>query len=284
MTTAAVLGASELGATVARLLAEAESFGRVVIVDRDGDKAKGKALDLLQSGPVEGYDTRIEARAVLEAVGHCDAVVVADPPELASTPLLPSTIEEVCRSIARSTEGPVIVALSEPAGLIEAAMRHGMPRDRVLGSVSLAFAGAVKRLLAEDLHCRAADVALSVLGTPPREGIVPQSSVTCGGAPLERFGTPLRRAVEAARRRALGPVALAAAARRALHALSSGGTFLSAVVGLDGEFGYRGIALSVPLRLSSGRIDSIVEHDLDPIDRVAFDAAAERRRRGGGIR
>ena len=57
--TIAVIGAGELGATLARRLAAGEVFRRVLLLDPDVGKAKGKALDILQSGPVEGFDTLV---------------------------------------------------------------------------------------------------------------------------------------------------------------------------------------------------------------------------------
>jgi malate/lactate dehydrogenase len=57
---------------------------------------------------------------------------------------------------------------------------------------------------------------------------------------------------------------------------------LPVFVFLAGEYGHRGIALAVPARLCGGRLDTVVEFALEPVDRVAFDTAAERRRQGQG--
>src|SRR4030095_16145716 len=76
----AILGAGDLGAAVARRAAEQEIVREVLLADADEGRAKGKALDLLQSGPVEGYDTRIAGASDLPE--GMDATVVADPPEL----------------------------------------------------------------------------------------------------------------------------------------------------------------------------------------------------------
>src|SRR5262249_58608248 len=79
--TIAVIGAGELGATLARRLAAGESFRRVLLLDPDPGRARGKALDILQSGPVDGFDTRVEG-GPLERMGEVDAVAIADPPAL----------------------------------------------------------------------------------------------------------------------------------------------------------------------------------------------------------
>jgi malate/lactate dehydrogenase len=73
-------------------------------------------------------------------------------------------------------------------------------------------------------------------------------------------------------------VALAAAATRVLRALGgSRPSILSVLVVLRGEYGHRGVAVAVPARLTCGRVDSVLEVPLDPVDRVAFDRAAQQR-------
>ncbi len=281
MNTVAIQGAGELGATLSRMLAERELCRRVVLVDPDEGRAKGKALDLRQSGPVEGYDTWLDGVSVLEAAGECDAVVFADAPVFSgATPALPSTLDELARSASRVTTGPVVVASADAAAFVEMAVRSGLPRNRVLGSAGAAFAGVVRRGLAAELGARSVDVSVGVLGAPPGEGIVPFGTATCGGIPVERLSpVAARRVLDAARRRILGPVALAAAAARILAALEGSGGIAPVTVVLDGEYGHRGIALTVPGRLGHGRLERVIEVPLEPVDRAAFDRAAERRRR-----
>jgi malate/lactate dehydrogenase len=111
---------------------------------------------------------------------------------------------------------------------------------------------------------------------------VPQVSATVAGVPVEKVSAPaFRRALASLDVRAGGPVALAAAALRVLRALGgSRATMLPVVARLDGEYGHRRVALAVPARLRSGRLEAIVEVALDPVDRVAFDNAADRRAAG----
>ena len=101
---------------------------------------------------------------------------------------------------------------------------QGRKRDRVLGSASLAVAGALRRHLANDLEAQPREVCLTVLG-----------------------------------------------------ALSgSAATVLPVITRLEGEYGHRGPVVAVPARLGRGRLQSVVEVPLDPVERVAFDNAAER--------
>jgi malate dehydrogenase len=281
MKSIAILGAGELGATLARGVAEAEIARLVLLVDTDEGKARGKALDLLQSGPVEGYDTAIEGRAALVAADAPDVVVVADPPELADASA------EAARVFGANLaslvgKGLLVVAGSFGPAIVEAAAQKTLPRERVLGTAPLAWAGALRRSLADELRIRAQDVALTLLGLPPGYLVLPQGGVTVGAVPLESVSpVARRRAVEALRRRRLGPVALAAAASVVLEALATRSrALLPLLVRLNGEYGHRGVALAAPVRLGGGQMESVVELMLEPVDRVAMDNAAQRRFEG----
>ena len=78
MTTACIIGAGELGGAVAHALARGERVGRVVLIDAAGGVAAGKALDIQQSGAVEGFHTQLAGTDDLTRVTGCDVCVVAD--------------------------------------------------------------------------------------------------------------------------------------------------------------------------------------------------------------
>jgi malate dehydrogenase len=274
----AILGAGELGATFARRLAEREGARQIVLVDANEGKARGKALDLLQSGPVEGYDTEVIGAASLPE--GCDVVVAADPPELEgrSSRDARSWVADVAPRLGRA---PFLVAGEHGPTLVDAAVRAGVPRERALGSAPVAWTAALRRSLSRETGAIAADLGLAVLGLPPEHVVVPGRGLTVSGLPWEPGASALRRALEGARRRTLGPVALAVAADRVLRALlGPPGPVLPAWARLDGEYGHRGIALAVPVRLGSGRIQAVVEVPLEPVERVAFDNAAQKREEG----
>jgi malate dehydrogenase len=278
----AVLGAGDLGATLARRIAEQELARRVVLVDPDEGKAKGKALDLMQSGPVEAYDVTIEGAAQLDGAKTWDAVLFADPADLPDAEAV-ARAREILPLLASSPDTIVLVTGNRPAALVEALTSQGLKRDRVLGTASLAVAGALRRHLAHDLEAQPREVCLTVLGAPPDLVVVPRGSVSISGLPVELLSpVALRRALAAVGARSLGPVALAAAGARVLDALSgSAVSVLPVVTRLEGEYGHRGPVVAVPARLGHGRLHSVVEVPLDPVERVAFDNAAERSVAGG---
>jgi malate dehydrogenase len=279
MMTVAILGAGELGATLARRLAEAELARRVVLVDPDVGRARGKALDMLQAGPVEAFDTRIEGRDALPPSGEASLVVVADPPGLPElgpgTPPPRSFTKELLAALG---DGTLLFAGADPGLYVEAACREGLPRHRVLGSSPVAAASALRRRLAIELGVSPSAVTATVIGRPPDRWILPRGTAALAGVPVERLSAVAeRRALEALRTRALGPVALAAAALAVARALAASGTSVLPVVAvLDGELGHRKAALAVPARLGAGRLHSVLDFALDPVDKVAFDTLADR--------
>lgn len=279
MRSVAILGAGDLGATLARLLAEREAARRIVLVDPDDGRARGKALDIMQSGPVDAFDVRVDGCASLDLAGACDLVVVADHPALDQEAVSPGRAAEWTRDVAaRLGPATLLVARAGAAPLLEAAFAHGVARERLLGSAPLAFASAVARRLASELKTAARDVSVLVLGAPPAHAVVPQATVA--GLPVERLSpVALRRALESAARRPAGPVALAAAAARVTTVLARPHPVVLPVTAvLQGEYGHRGVALAVPARVGGGRVQDVVEVELDPVGRVAFDNAAARRR------
>ena len=285
MDTIAIVGAGELGAAIARRLADRDLSGRVVLVDPDEARARGKALDIRQAGPVAGSDTIVEGRGDLDGLEPPpDVVVVADPPDLADRALVPLRAADFARRLRPALgNGPLVFAGSDAACLVESAVASGLARQRVLGSAPIAFASAFRHRLARELGVRAPDVAAVVLGLPPDHIVVPQAMV--GGVPVERGWTVdlTRRALARLRGRALGPLALAAGAAHLVAALARPRpATLPVLAVLDGEYGCRGVALAVPVRLSPEGIESVLELPLDPVDRVAFGNAVEARHAARG--
>jgi malate dehydrogenase len=278
----AVLGAGDLAAAVVRRIAEQELARRVVLVDGDESRARGKALDIAQSGPVEGFDVRIEAAGSLNAAGAFEVLVVADPPELSDAHVPPARASALGEALAPAVgKRPLVVAGTAASALVEAAIRKGLSREQVMGSAPVAYAAALSRRLASELQVEPRALSALVLGLPPDRLITPHESACMAGIPVDRLSpVAFRRAIAGLAGRSLGPVALAAAVARVLRALDgSRPSVLSLFVQLQGEYGHRGVAVAVPARLSAGRLDSIVEVPLDPVDRVAFDTAVQRRSR-----
>lgn len=270
-----IWGAGELGATLARRLAESGVARRIGLIDEDQGRARGKALDLMQSGPSSPFDVLIEGFGAPAAAPAASLWVLADPPELEGGSA--RALEAAASLAERAKDAGIVVACERGAADLVEGLARLARADRVVGSAPIAHAAALRLRLAHELGVERADVTAIALGSPPGDPVVPAALV--GGRPLERLSpVALRRALQGLERRVLGPVALAAAAAHAIRALHAARESVEpALVLLAGEYGHRGVALAVPARLGRGRVAGVVELPLDPGDRARFDRAAERR-------
>jgi malate dehydrogenase len=275
--TIAILGSGELAATLARRLAQRERARRIVLVDDELGRARGKALDIAQCAPIDGFDAIVEGAPDLPAVGSFETMVVADPADLADGPLRPP--ERLIERAVGASAAAIVVAAAYPCAVVETLIERGARHDRVLGSAPVAQAAALRRRLAAQLDLEPREVAATVMGAPPHDLVSPHAAATVGGVPIETSNPmALRGALAELVRRAPGPVALAAAAARVVEALLAPRlSVLPVVVCLHGEYGHRGAALAVPARVGRGRLHGVLELPLEPVERVAFDNAAQRR-------
>ena len=203
MRTVAILGAGDLGATLARLLAEREVARRIVLVDPDDGRARGKALDIMQSGPVDHFDVRVDGCASLDLAGTCDLVVVADHPALDQEPVSPGRAARVdARRWRRASGRPRCWSRAAGAG---AAPRSRARARRAARADARQRAARVRRRRvpadrggAEDRRARRR--RRWCWGRPPRTRSCPQGGATVAGVPVERLSpVALRRALEGRR-------------------------------------------------------------------------------------
>ena len=149
MPTICVLGAGELGGSVAHALARGECVSRVLLIDEHGSIAAGKALDIQQSGAIEGFHTRLDGTPDLTRVTGCAACVVADTgrtlPEwqgdaaLAMMARLKGFIGDVPVVFAGTTQSELLLMCAREAEL--------EPR-RLVGSAAEALAAAARAIVA----------------------------------------------------------------------------------------------------------------------------------------
>ena len=289
MSTVTVLGAGELGGSVAHALARAERVGRVVLIDDGGTIAAGKALDIQQSGAIDGFHTRVEGTQDLTRVTGCSVCVVADSGRPAAEWQGESGLAMMKRLNSFVGEAPIVLAGAGQAALLLAAVREaGFRRERVVGSAPEALAAAARAIVALEAQCSPSEVALSVLGVPPglperlngvppSGFIVPWSEASIAGHLVERVLTQVQvRRLEA--RLALlwppGPQALGAAAARVVEAMITSGRRARGVLTVfGGEFGVRNRVGVLPCLLGPGGITEVRPPALNARERVQLETA-----------
>ncbi len=278
----AIIGAGELGGSIAHALARADLVSTIRLVDEAGHVAAGKALDIMQSGPIDGFSTLISGSSDLFTIAGASVIIFADsarrpgPLDMAREPDADLVIFQRALNIGR--DRLFVCANVGDRDLVERGVQqHGIPRHRAIGTAPEALAAAVRACVALEAHASPTDVSLTILGDPPAQIVVPWQDAAIAGRPLTRLlDEPACRRL-AARVPALwppGPHTLAAAAVKALRGIcGQSRDVVSCFVAPDDSAGRRMRACALPVRLGPDGIVSAEVPELDTRDRVALENA-----------
>jgi malate dehydrogenase len=273
----AIIGAGELGGAVAHALARRDLADLVRLIDDDGRVAEGKALDLTQAAPVEGFATQLSGSTDMTIAAGAGVIVVADQHRGGEWQgdgglRLVARLREVAPSAI------VLCAGASQRDVVEGAVRElHFERRRILGTAPDALAAGVRGLVALALNASPRDIALTILGNPPNQIVVPWDDAALGGFALTRFVTEPMRRRWAAQIPALwppGPHALAAVVAKAVDAICGRARpVLSCFVAPDDSAGRRARTAALPVRLGPQGIEMMLVPSLSVIDQVALDNA-----------
>ena len=279
MSVLAIIGAGTLGGALAHVAASHDLYREVRLIDDDGGIAAGKALDIQQAGPIEGFGTAITADTSPAAAVGADLLVLAGPATAPDSEWDDESGVDRLRQVAAFSRGAIVIcAGAGQRRLVERGVSEvGLDRRRLLGSAPEALRGGLRAIVALEVGCEASEVALTVLGAPPEHVVVPWSQATVGGLSLEAILPPPTHRRLRERTAALwppGPYALATAAGRVAASLVTGSSRqTSCFVAVDGEFGTRRQALAAPVQLGAGGVARIVEPALNAGERSRLEAA-----------
>jgi len=281
MSSVAIIGAGDVGAACAQALAARDRVRRIVLVDAAASAAAGKALDVQQSGAVDGFHARLSATDDFTAVTGAAAVVIADRFGRESAEWNGEEgLAMLARLLPYASGAPIVFAGTQQTELIRLAgtdLRVGTyNRDRLIGSAAEAYASAVRSIVALEAGCSPNEVMLAVLGAPP-QFVCPWSEASIGGYALERVLSQVqitRIEARAVRLWPPGPYTLGAAAARVAEAIitSSRRTF-AAITILGGEFGVRNRIGALPVLLSRHGIAQVRVPSLNTRERVQLETA-----------
>jgi malate dehydrogenase len=273
MSIVAVLGAGPIGAGVAHALARHARVRDVRLIDSAGSVARGKALDIRQSGPVEGFDTRVAGEDDVLAAVAADVIVVADEHEQG-----PWDGDRGLAMLARlrrsGATAPLVLAAPGQWWLAEAAVREaGVAADAIVGASAGAMAGAARALAALEIEGSGVDVTLPVCGRPPRFTLGWSSAMVGQSLAADRIPPHRQRAVSdhLAAHWPPGPYAIATVTAPIVEGLLTGTRRdVCGVTVLDGELGVRGVACLLPLTLGHRRVLARRIPSLSPQERTAL--------------
>jgi malate dehydrogenase len=290
-----VVGAGNVGATLAQRLAE-RNYADVVLVDIVEGLPQGKGLDMLEAGPIVGYDSLITGANSYDATAGSDVVVVtsgvARKPGMSRDDLVMTNakvISSVVKEVSRQSPEAVLVMVTNPLDAMAqvAAAVSGFPRQRVIGMAGVLDTARFRTFIAQELDASVLDVQAYVLGGHGDTMVPLTRLTTVAGVSVEKLipRDRLEQIVQRARDGGAEIVNLlktgsayyapsAAAAQMVDAILLDTRQVLPCSVRLQGEFGLRGIFTGVPCRLGAGGLVEVVEVELTADETAALHRSA----------
>lgn len=290
-----IVGAGNVGGTVAQRLAEKNAYD-VVLVDIVPGIPQGKALDITQAGPVCGYSTRVVGtNGYEETAGSSIAVITSGIPRkpgMSRDELLATNakiVQTVVRELVSRSPNVTLILVTNPldAMVHVARLVSGLPKSRVLGMAGVLDTARLRSFVAEELNVPGTDVQAMVLGGHGDTMVPLVRQTTVAGQPITDRLSPERLAALIKRTQDGGA--------EIVGLLKTGSAFYApsaSVVDMveaimkdekrvlpcamlcEGEYGLKDVIVGVPVRLGRGGGESIVEYDLTAEERTALQASA----------
>ena len=291
-----VVGAGNVGATTAQRIFE-RGYADVVLVDVVEDMPQGKALDLLESGPVLGTDAQIIGANDYGPTADSDVVVItagiARRPGMSRDDLLLTNmriVQSVTEQVVEYSPECIIVVVSNPLdAMVQLAQKvSGFPKERVVGMAGILDTARFRTFLAQELNVSVTNVQAYVLGGHGDTMVPLIKATTVGGVPVsELIGAErLEEIVQRTRDGGAEIVALlktgsayyapsAASAQMVEAILLDRKEILPCAAMLDGEYGISGLYVGVPVKLGAGGVEEVVEVELTEGEQSALRASAD---------
>ena len=290
-----IVGAGFVGATAAHWCAIKE-LGDVVLVDIVEGMPQGKALDLLQAGPVEGYDLRILGTNDYADTANSDVVVVT-----AGLPRKPGMTREdlvgtnakivgaVMENVVKHSPNAIFVLVTNPLDTMVylAYKMSGLPRERIIGQAGVLDSARMRTFMAMELNVSVENTHAFVMGGHGDEMVPLPRYSTVAGVPITQLLPPERVAAIVDRtRKGGGEIVSLLKQGSAFFAPSSATTqmveailhdrkmILPCSVYLQGEYGLSDICFGVPVKLGRSGVEQIFEIELNAEERAGLDKSA----------
>jgi malate dehydrogenase len=290
-----VVGAGNVGATTAHWLVSKE-LGDVTLVDIIEGMPQGKALDLAQAGPVEGYDSRLVGTNGYKETANSDIVVItsgiARKPGMSRDDLLNTNagiVGSVTDEIARTSPNAIIIVVSNPLDAMAqvAFRRSGFPKKRVIGMAGILDSARMRTFLAEALNVSVENVTAFVLGGHGDTMVPLPRYSTCAGIPVTEL-LPKDVIDKIVTRTANGGAEIvsllktgsayyapsAAAVEMVEAIIKDKKKILPCAAFLEGEYGINGLYVGVPVKLGANGIEEIIQINLTAEERAALQKSA----------
>lgn len=293
-----VIGSGFTGATTAFLLAQKE-LGDVVLVDIPPmeNPAKGKALDMTEASPVQGFDARVSGTSNYEDTKDSDLVIItagiARKPGMSRDDLVQTNqkvMKAVTADIVKYSPDTTIIVLTNPVDAMTYTVfqASGFTKERVIGQSGVLDSARFRTFVAEELNVSVKDVTGFVLGGHGDDMVPLVRYSYAGGIPLEKMISKERLEEIVTRTRKGGAEIVnllgngsayyapaASLVEMAEAIIKDQRRILPSIAYLEGEYGLDGIYLGVPTILGAGGIEKIIEIDLNEEEEALLNKSAD---------
>jgi len=292
-----VIGAGHVGATAAQRIAEKELANEVVLVDLIEGMPQGKGLDMYESAPVEGFDSRVIGTNSYDETANSDIVVItaglARKPGM-SRDDLQATNAEIVKSVTQQAvaKSPkaILIVVSNPLDVMTyvAMKASGFPRERVIGMAGVLDSSRFRTFVAMELNVSVEDTSAFVLGGHGDSMVPLPRYSTVAGIPLPDLmdQATIDRLVKRTRDGGIEIVNFLKTGS-AYYAPSSGAVqiveaivkdkkrILPCAVLLQGEYGIKDVVVGVPIKIGRKGMEQVIQIKLTPEEQAALNKSAE---------
>ena len=296
-----IVGAGNVGATVAHWIASRE-LADVVLIDIVEGMPQGKALDLSEAGPVEGFDLKIIGTNNYEDTANSDVVVITagvprrkDPKtgEYPSRDELVKTnqkiVAQVVQNVVKHSPNTILVLVSNPLDAMCHVALHesGFPRNRIIGQAGALDTARYKTFIAMELGLSVEDVSALVLGGHGDTMVPLPNHTSISGIPvLELMDRETLDGIITRTRKGGGEIVgllgysgfyapASAVVSMVESILKDKKRVIPCAAYLKGEYGYEDLFIGVPVVLGASGIEKVIEMDLSAEEKAMLDHSAE---------
>jgi len=292
-----VVGAGNVGATAAQRLAEKNLARTVVMLDVVEGVPQGKGLDQWQSGPIEGFDTRVVGTNDYEVARSSEVFVVtagiARKPGMSRDDLVKTNagiVKSVSQQIKTIAPKAIVIIVSNPLDVMcyVALKGTGFPRERVLGMAGVLDTARYRTFLADAIDVSVEDIQAMVLGGHGDTMVPLISYTTVSGIPVTQLLAQDKLDAIVKRTRSGGAEIVAhlktgsayyapsAAAVQMVEAIAHDKKrVLPCAVWLEGEYGLKDVFCGVPAKLGAKGLEQVIEVTLTDQERKDLGASAD---------
>ncbi len=292
-----VVGAGNVGATVAQRLVDRELANEVVLTDVVEGMPQGKALDMHESSPVLGSDVKVVGANAYDATANSDIIVItagiARKPGMSRDDLLATNagvLKSVTEQVASKSPKSIIIVVSNPLDvMVYVAMKvSGFPRNRVIGMAGVLDTARFRSFIATELKVSVEDVQAFVLGGHG-DSMVPLVRYTSvAGIPLTELmsAEKIEELVKRTRSGGAEIVSLlktgsayyapsAAVAQMVESIAKDKNRILPCSVYLEGEYGMKDVVIGVPVKLGKNGLEKIMEIKMTDAEKAELTKSAD---------